>query len=129
MSAANTAVLIGAAEEPYTRHPAAATTTQSMLAAAIRSAVADAGLTIADIDGLAVSSFTLKPDHTVDLAMKCGLSLRWIMEDTNGGASGINMLQHAVRAVEAGDAAPGGRGNRARTRASEAGGLGGGGRW
>ena len=26
------------------------------------------------------------------------------MEDTNGGASGINMLQHAVRAVEAGDA-------------------------
>ncbi|OWY78986.1 thiolase family protein [Rhodococcus pyridinivorans] len=104
MSAANTAVLIGAAEEPYTRHPAGATTTQSMLAAAIRSAVADAGLTIADIDGLAVSSFTLKPDHTVDLAMKCGLSLRWIMEDTNGGASGINMLQHAVRAVEAGDA-------------------------
>jgi acetyl-CoA acetyltransferase len=26
------------------------------------------------------------------------------MEDTNGGASGINMLQHAMRAIEAGDA-------------------------
>lgn len=104
MSSTNTAVLIGAAEETYTRHPAADTTTQAMLAAAIRSAVADAGLTISDIDGLAVSSFTLKPDHAVDMAMRCCLSLKWIMEDTNGGASGINMLQHAVRAVEAGDA-------------------------
>ena len=26
------------------------------------------------------------------------------MEDTNGGASGVNMLQHALRAIEAGDA-------------------------
>ena len=26
------------------------------------------------------------------------------MEDTNGGASGLNMLQHALRAIEAGDA-------------------------
>jgi acetyl-CoA acetyltransferase len=26
------------------------------------------------------------------------------MQDTNGGASGVNMLQHAVRAIEAGDA-------------------------
>ena len=26
------------------------------------------------------------------------------MEDTNGGASGVNMVQHAVRAIEAGDA-------------------------
>jgi acetyl-CoA acetyltransferase len=39
-----------------------------------------------------------------DLAWRLGLELRWIMEDTNGGASGLNMLQHAIRAVEAGDA-------------------------
>lgn len=101
---ATDAVLIGAAEETYTRHPVAGVTTESMIASSIGKAVTSAGLDLSDIDGLAVSSFTLKPDHAVDLAMKCGLSLRWIMEDTNGGASGINMLQHAVRAIEAGDA-------------------------
>jgi acetyl-CoA acetyltransferase len=33
-----------------------------------------------------------------------GLKLSWLMQDTNGGASAGGMLQHAVRAVEAGDA-------------------------
>jgi acetyl-CoA acetyltransferase len=53
---------------------------------------------------LAVSSFTLAPDHAIDLAWRLGLHVRWLMQDTNGGASGVNMLQHAARAVEAGDA-------------------------
>ena len=76
-----------------------------MLAGAARRALRNAGLTPSAIDGLAVASFSLAPDHAVDLAWKLGLRLRWLMEDTNGGAAGINMLQHAVRAVEAGDAA------------------------
>lgn len=98
------AVIVSAVEVPYTRHPETNVTTESLLTMAIQHAVAKAGLNLSNIDGLGVSSFTLKPDHAVDLALRSGLSLRWIMEDTNGGASGINMLQHAVRAIEAGDA-------------------------
>ena len=46
----------------------------------------------------------LTPDHAVDLAWRLGLHTRWLMDDANGGASGINLLTHALRAVEAGDA-------------------------
>ena len=98
------AVIAGAAEVAYTRHPAGSTTTESLLAAAFRRALDGAGIDRDEVDGLAVSSFTLVPDHAIDLAWRLGLPLRWIMEDTNGGASALNMLQHAVRAVEAGDA-------------------------
>ena len=98
------AVIAGVAEVPYRRHPARGTTTESLLAGAARRALRNAGLKPGAIDGLAVASFSLVPDHAVDLAWKLGLRLRWLMEDTNGGASGINMLQHAVGAVEAGDA-------------------------
>lgn len=98
------AVIAGAGEAPYSRHPPRRTKTQSLLAGAARRALRNAGLDPRAIDGLAVASFSLAPDHAIDLAWKLGLRLRWLMEDTNGGASGINMLQHAVRAVEAGDA-------------------------
>ncbi|TCP55048.1 acetyl-CoA acetyltransferase [Tamaricihabitans halophyticus] len=96
--------ITGAAESPYTRHPPRAASTETVLVDAARRAVADAGITLADVDGLGVASFTLRPDHAVDLAWRMGLRLNWIMEDTNGGASGVNLLQHAVRAVQAGDA-------------------------
>jgi acetyl-CoA acetyltransferase len=98
------AVIAGCGESPYTRHPAPGTTTSQVLADAGARALASAGLKPSDLDGLAVSSFSLAPDHAVDLAWRLGLRLRWLMQDTNGGASGINMLQHAARAVQAGDA-------------------------
>ena len=101
----STAVISGAAESPYTRHPdPATTTTESLLADAFLRVLAHAGIDRRDVDGLGVASFTLQPDHAVDLAWRLGLPLRWLMEDTNGGAAAINLLQHAVRAVEAGDA-------------------------
>jgi acetyl-CoA acetyltransferase len=75
-----------------------------VLAQAAWQALENAGLDARGLDGLAVSSFTMKPDHAIDFAWRLGLRLRWLMEDTNGGASAINMLQHAVRAVQAGDA-------------------------
>jgi acetyl-CoA acetyltransferase len=53
---------------------------------------------------MAVASFSLAPDAAVDLAWKLGLSLRWLMQDTNGGSSAMNMLGHALRGVEAGAA-------------------------
>ena len=95
-------VIVGAAEARYTR--GSGRPTAERLASAVRLALIDAGLEPRDVDGFAVASFSLAPDHAIDLAWRLGLRLRWIMEDTNGGASGINMLQHAVRAVEAGDA-------------------------
>jgi acetyl-CoA acetyltransferase len=98
------AVIAGCGESPYTRHPPPDATTPQVLADAGVRALTSAGLKASELDGLAVSSFSLAPDHAVDLAWRLGLHLRWLMEDTNGGASGINMLQHAVRAVQAGDA-------------------------
>jgi acetyl-CoA acetyltransferase len=98
------ALIAGAGEATYTRHPGPEQSTPWFLARAVLDALADAQLAPRDVDGLAVSSFSLAPDHAIDLAWRMGLSLRWIMQDTNGGASGINMLAHARRAIEAGDA-------------------------
>lgn len=101
----DSAYIVGAAETPYTRHPQPGVTTSGLLAQAAREAVAAAGLRWSDVDGLGVSSFTLGPDHAVDLAWRAGLGpLRWLMEDTNGGASALNMLQHAELAIRSGQA-------------------------
>lgn len=64
----------------------------------------DAQIEPHQIDGLGVASFTLAPDRAVDLAVALGLSLTWAMDGSTGGASGLDMLQHARRAIEAGDA-------------------------
>lgn len=104
MTAADTAVVEAAYEHPYTRHPDPTTTTESVLTEAALGVLTAAGRSPGEVDGLGVSSFTLAPDHTIDLGWRLGLKLRWLMQDPHGGASGINLLQHAVRAVEAGDA-------------------------
>jgi acetyl-CoA acetyltransferase len=78
--------------------------TPSLLAQAALGALEDAGLKPADVDGLGVASFSLAPDHAIDLAWRLGLRVGWLMEDPHGGASALNMLQHASRAIEAGDA-------------------------
>jgi acetyl-CoA acetyltransferase len=98
------AVIAGGAEAPYTRSPGPETTTESLLVEASLAAIADAGLRRDDVDGLGVTSFTLAPDHAIDLAWRLGMRVRWLMEDTNGGAAGVNLLQHAIRAIESGDA-------------------------
>lgn len=97
-------MVIGVAESPYVRHPPDDVSTTSLLVDAARRAMAAAGVARDAIDGLAVSSFTLEPDHAIDLAWRMGMSLDWIMQDTGGGASGITMLLAAKRAIEAGDA-------------------------
>lgn len=99
-----TASIIGTGESPYTRYPGADASTETTIADAVTRALENAGLTPDDVDGFAVSSFTLEPDHAIDLAWKLGFRLSWLMQDTNGGASAGSMLQHAVHAIEAGDA-------------------------
>ncbi|HEY8584731.1 MAG TPA: thiolase family protein, partial [Capillimicrobium sp.] len=78
--------------------------TETFIAEAVVEALADAGVSRDEVDGFGVASFSLAPDHAIDLTWKLGMTVRWLMEDTNGGASGVNLLQHAVRAIEAGDA-------------------------
>lgn len=105
MSGVSDAVaIVGAAEAQYVRHPEVERRTETFLAEAVVAALADTGIERDAVDGLGVASFSLAPDHAIDFAWRMGMRLRWIMEDTNGGASGINMLQHAARAIEAGDA-------------------------
>ena len=96
--------IVAAVEVPYLRHAPEHLTTEHLLASAFLSALRAGGLEREEVDGLGVASFTLAPDRVADLAWRLGLRARWLIEDTNGGASAINMLQHARRAVEAGDA-------------------------
>jgi acetyl-CoA acetyltransferase len=98
------AAIIAAYERAYTRHPDRDSTTERVLTETVRGVLAEAGLGPEDVDGLGVASFTLAPDHAIDLAWRLGLRLRWIMDDPNGGASALNLLQHAIHAVESGAA-------------------------
>jgi acetyl-CoA acetyltransferase len=98
------ALIVGAGETPYSRHPDAVLTTDRLLAKAGRAALTSAGLEPGEIDGLGVASFSLAPDRAIDVAFRLGLRPRWLMDGMTGGASGLDMLQHARRAVEAGDA-------------------------
>jgi acetyl-CoA acetyltransferase len=104
MSREAPAAIVAAHETPYTRHPPEATDTTALLAEAVAGALAQAGIAPAAVDGLGVASFSLAPDHAIDLAWRLGLRVRWLMDDACGGASALNMLGHAVRAIEAGDA-------------------------
>src|SRR4029078_2145421 len=98
------AAIIGVGQSAYTRRPEAGQTALTFMRDAVVAALKEAKLSAKDSQGLAVASFSLAPDAAVDLAWKLGLSLRWILQDTNGGASAMNMLGHALRGVENGAA-------------------------
>ena len=98
------AAIIGVGQSAYTRRPEPGRTVLHFMRDAVVAALNDAQLSAKDIQGFAVASFSLAPDAAVDLAWKLGLSLRWIMQDTHGGSSAMNMLGHALRGVEAGAA-------------------------
>lgn len=70
----------------------------------LRRLLSGSGLSAADIDGLAVSSFSLGADSAIALTQHFQLSPRWIEELPYGGASGILALRRAARAIQAGDA-------------------------
>jgi len=62
------------------------------------------GLRKDQIDGLAVSSFTLAPDSVVSLTEHFGLQPRWLEQIPLGGSSGVIALRRAARAIQTGDA-------------------------
>ncbi len=74
------------------------------LADASRRALASAGLTMRDMDGLAVGSFELPPDNAVTLAEQFGISVGWAYMVTAGSGGPIPAVLNAIRAVEAGQA-------------------------
>ena len=100
----SSAAIIGVGQSAYTRRPAPGQSTHTFIRDAVVAALEDAGLDARDVQGMAVASFSLAPDTAVDLAWKLGLSLRWLLQDTNGGSSAMNMLGHALRGVDAGAA-------------------------
>jgi len=87
---------------PYVRYSIRAA--HWWLARALSSLLNESGLKKEDLDGLAVSSFTLSPDTAIGLTQHLGLSPRWLDHVPFGGASGVVMLRRAARAVQAGDA-------------------------
>ena len=94
------AAITGVGQSAYTRRPEPSQSTATFIRDAVVAALADAEIDARDIDGMAVASFSLAPDAGVDLAWKLGLNLRWLLQDTNGGSSAMNMLGHALRGVE-----------------------------
>ena len=101
------AAIIAVGQSDYTRRPQPGQSTHTFIRDAVVAALEDAAIDAREIDGMAAASFSLAPDAAVDLAWKLGLSLRWLVQDTNGGSSAMNMLGHALRAVESGAASVG----------------------
>jgi len=71
---------------------------------AMQALVRESGIAKEQIDGLAISSFSLGPDTAVGVTQHLGLSPRWLDHIPTGGASGVMALRRAARAVQAGDA-------------------------
>ena len=77
--------IIGIGQSKYTRHPDESDTIYNFMRDAICNALEDANLSHTDIDGFAISSFSISPDSAIDIAWRFGLSLNWLLQDTNGG--------------------------------------------
>ena len=90
------AFVLGIGETPRLRHWPVDLSTLDVLKEAAQLALSDAGLTPNDIDGFALASFTVDPDRAIDVAWRLGLSVKWLVQDTNGGAAGLNLLNHAL---------------------------------
>lgn len=87
---------------PYVRH--SEKQAHWFVGKALRALLDASGLAKAQIDGLAVSSFSLGSDTTIALTEHFDMSPRWIEWLPTGGASGVMALRRAARAVQDGDA-------------------------
>ena len=70
----------------------------------LREMIAAAGITKDQIDGMALSSFSLAPDSISFLAQHFNMGFRWLEQLPFGGASGVIALRRAARAIQCGDA-------------------------
>ena len=94
--------IIDAVELPYVRsseHDSA-----TLICDAVLALLEKTGLSIVDIDGLGVASFSLAPNRAIDIAWRLSMSLSWVHDEANGGVSALNMVQHAMAAIATGQA-------------------------
>jgi acetyl-CoA acetyltransferase len=71
-----------------------------LAADAARRALADCGLSAADVDGVAMSG--LNPYLPILLASSLGIEARWVDATMVGGCSNVVHLRHAVAAIRTG---------------------------
>lgn len=94
--------IIDAFELPYVRKTELKTA--DLLQSAVLGLLEKTGISLQEIDGLGVTSFTYAPDRAIDLAWQLSISPSWIQDDSNGGIGGLNLLQHALGAIATGQA-------------------------
>ncbi len=70
----------------------------------LREMLVAAGIQKREVDGFAVSSFSLGADSAINLTQHFDLAPRWIENIPYGGASGVIALRRAARAIQCGDA-------------------------
>jgi acetyl-CoA acetyltransferase len=94
-----TAVVLGAGEA--SRVPSPGRTAIDLAAEASLAAVADAGIDLADIDGV-VTGYSLAEQHldfSADLAENLGIRPQWSQTNSRSGATGSSIVVSAVLAV------------------------------
>ncbi|MFT5135481.1 MAG: acetyl-CoA acetyltransferase [Arenicella sp.] len=70
----------------------------------LRELIKGAGIEKKDVDGFAISSFSLGVDSAISLTQHFDIAPRWIEQLPYGGCSGVIALRRAARAVQSGDA-------------------------
>jgi acetyl-CoA acetyltransferase len=75
-----------------------------LIGKALSTLLAGANLEKADIDGLALASYTLVPDSAAVMADYFKTEFNWVLDMPMGGVSGVIGLKRAARAVQVGDA-------------------------
>lgn len=93
------ACIVGIGQTPYCRAPGSGLSTLGLLLAASRAAIADAGLSPTDIDGIV----SMGPGMSEAMAANLGIEdLRYAASVHMGGASAVACLQSAAMAVSFG---------------------------
>ena len=97
------AAIVGVGDTPVGRYPGR--TQFAMHAEAALAAVADAGLTLADIDGVLTGHTMTQPEflhHSVTLSEYLGIKPNYTAMMRLGGATHCAMIEHAAAAIAAG---------------------------
>jgi len=94
------AVIAGVATSDYPHHPEL--TELGVHAIAADRALADAGISWAEVDGVASAGFF--PMHTVQLSEYFGLTPTYLDETNTGGSSFEVLVEHAAHAIDRGHA-------------------------
>ncbi len=94
--------VVGVGHTAYGRLPGVSA--WALQAEAVRNAVADAGLSIADVDGLFTESQFSEPllMHGTILGRQLGMRPRFLSTQSQGGATCISLIQTAALAIDAG---------------------------